>query len=68
MGHSDRPFVYLKKKNTFVSWYINKIIPVSIALNRTAVSAEFECEHYHPAIASTETLQVNGEEVSTKNI
>jgi len=33
-------------------------------LNRTAISAEFECEHFHPAIASTETLQVNGEEVA----
>ena len=39
--------------------------------SRTAVSAEYECEYYHPLhdkqiiAASTETLQVNGEEVSS---
>ena len=42
---------------------------ITTIINKTAISAEYECEYYHPVhdeqifVAPTKTLEVNGEEV-----
>ena len=42
---------------------------ITTIINKTAISAEYECEYYHPVhdeqifVAPTKTLEINGEEV-----
>ena len=46
---------------------------ITTIINKTAISAEYECEYYHPVhdeqifVAPTKTLEINGEEVGNNS-